>query len=54
MGKLRHGLALFRELIAFARVHKAWWIVPLVLMLGLIALLIAAGQGATPFIYTLF
>lgn len=54
MSKLRHTGTLFRELVLFARDHKAWWIVPLVAVLALIVLLIAVGQSATPFIYTLF
>jgi hypothetical protein len=54
MSKLRHAGTLFRELLLFAREHKAWWIVPLVVVLGLIVLLIAVGQTSAPFIYTLF
>ncbi len=54
MGKLRHGGRLLAELLAFAREHKAYWIVPLLLVLGLLGLLIAAGQVSAPFIYTIF
>ena len=50
----RHLLRLFKELFGFAREHKAWWIVPLFLFLAVIALVIAAGTGVAPFIYTLF
>jgi hypothetical protein len=45
---------LVRELWGFARENKAWWLVPLVLTLGLIALLTVASQGALPYVYTLF
>jgi hypothetical protein len=45
---------LLKEFFAFAWQNKAWWIVPIVLVLLLLALLIVAGQGAAPFIYTLF
>jgi hypothetical protein len=31
-----------------------YWIIPLVLVLGVMVLLILASQGAAPFIYTLF
>ena len=54
MGKLRHSGSLLREFLGFARAHKAYWIVPLLLVLGLMTLLIVAGQGSAPFIYTLF
>lgn len=51
---IRYFLRLLGELFGFARAHKAWWIVPLVLMLLLFALLITIGQATAPFIYTLF
>lgn len=54
MSKLRHVTALIKEFLHFARVHKAYWIVPLLVVLGLIVLLIAVGQTSAPFIYTLF
>lgn len=54
MGRLGYAGTLIREFVAFAREHKAWWIVPLLIVLGLVALLIATGQAAAPFIYTLF
>lgn len=45
---------LLRDLIAFSRENKIWWMTPLIVVLLLAALLVVAGQGATPFIYTLF
>lgn len=50
----RHFLQLARDLFGFAREHKAWWIVPVMIFLGMIAVVIAAGTGAAPFIYTFF
>ena len=50
----RHLKNLIVEFAGFAREHKAWWIVPLLIVLGLVALLIATGQASAPFIYTLF
>ncbi len=50
----RHLKNLIVEFAGFAREHKAWWIIPLMLCLALIALLVASAQGAAPFIYTLF
>jgi hypothetical protein len=54
MSKLRYSGTLVKEFLAFARAHKAYWIVPLLLILGLLGLLIAAGQVSAPFIYTVF
>lgn len=51
---LRHLGRLLHEFGGFAWENKAWWIVPLVLVLLLLSLLVFAGQGAAPFIYTLF
>jgi hypothetical protein len=45
---------LFGEFLGFAWHNKAWWIVPLVLVLFLMALLVFLGQTTAPFIYTLF
>jgi hypothetical protein len=50
----KHGLRLLREFGEFAWHNKAWWIVPMILVLILIGLLVMAGQSAAPFIYTLF
>jgi hypothetical protein len=54
MARLRYVGSLIREFVAFARAHKAYWILPLLLVLGLMAFLVFVGQGAAPFIYTLF
>lgn len=47
-------MRLLKEFGVFAWQNKAWWIVPVVLVLLLVALLVFAGQSAAPFIYTLF
>ena len=54
MLKLRYAGKLLKEFFLFAREYKVYWIIPLVVTLGLLALLIFAGQSAAPFIYTLF
>jgi uncharacterized integral membrane protein len=51
---VRHLGNLLGEFIGFARQNKAWWIVPIVLVLLILALLIATGQTVAPFIYPLF
>lgn len=54
MHRLSYIATLFREVVGFARRNKAYWIVPLVLILALLFFLIFAGQASAPFIYTLF
>jgi hypothetical protein len=54
MGKLGYTGRLLRELLGFARAHKAYWIVPLAIILLLAVGVIVLGQTAAPFIYTLF
>jgi hypothetical protein len=51
---LRHLGQLLKEFGCFAWDNKAWWIIPIVLVLLLLAGLIVVGQSAAPFIYTLF
>ncbi len=47
------GLA--AELLDFLKNNKKWWLLPILLMLGLLGTLMAlATTGAAPFIYTLF
>jgi len=54
MGKLRYVGTLLAEIFQFARENKVYWIVPLVLILGLVIVLVVTSQAATPFIYNLF
>ena len=54
MQRVKHFVALMKELVRFARQHKSWWILPVVLVLLLLALLIVAGSSVAPFIYPLF
>lgn len=43
------------ELLDFLKHNKKWWLLPILLLLGLFGLLmVLAGTGAAPFIYTLF
>jgi hypothetical protein len=47
--------SLFRDVLEFLRREKKWWLTPLVVTLVLvIALVIAGGTAAGPFLYTLF
>ncbi len=47
--------SLVREFIDFVFENKKWWLIPILLVLGLVGLLAVLGStGAAPFIYTLF
>lgn len=54
MGAVRNSVKLFREFVGFARANRAYWIVPLILILGAAGLLVVVGQAAAPLLYTLF
>jgi len=54
MARGKDSFKLFKDFVAFARQNRIYWIVPLVVMLGLAGLLIVAGQAAAPLIYALF
>ena len=47
--------SLVSEFVYFLRENKAWWLVPILVALGLIGMAaFLGGSGAAPFIYTLF
>lgn len=54
MRPLKTLLDLLRELWAFAREHKAWWIIPVVAILLIAGVLIVGVSTISPFIYSLF
>lgn len=48
-------LSIIQEFYLFLKENKKWWMLPIVLALGVMGLLVALGStGAAPFIYTLF
>jgi hypothetical protein len=48
-------LSLIQEFGVFLLENKKWWLLPILLAIGLMALLVVLGStGAAPFIYTLF
>ena len=48
-------LSLFQEFRIFIVENKAWWMIPILLVLSFVGvLLVLASTGAAPFIYTLF
>ena len=47
--------SLVGEFILFIWDNKAWWMIPILLVFGLMGvLMILSSTGAAPFIYTLF
>ncbi len=49
-------MSILKELWAFLRVRKRYWLAPIIIILGLLSLLIifAESSAVAPFIYTLF
>jgi len=53
LGPSRGGT--FAQIWAFLRENRKWWLLPILICLLLFgALLLLAGTGAAPFIYTVF
>ena len=48
--------SIVRELWAYMRARKKWWLLPLVLVLLLVGMVITLAQGSAlaPFIYSVF
>jgi hypothetical protein len=49
-------MSFIRELLAFARARKKFWLLPLIAILGIFGglLILAKGSAVAPFIYTIF
>lgn len=54
MRMLKYLGRLMGEFFGFAWQNKAWWIIPIVLVLLLLTVFIVTGTSVAPFIYTLF
>ena len=54
MGRFGYAGTLLRDVVAFARQNKVYWIVPLLLVIALVCVLVFTSQATAPFIYTLF
>ena len=52
----QEAMSLPQEFLLFLKENKKWWLLPIVLVLGVIGILavVAASSGAAPFIYTIF
>lgn len=55
-GGLLDRLGVLGELLRFMWARKLWWLVPMMVVLGLLVavLVFAQGSAVAPFIYTLF
>lgn len=49
-------MSFLKELLAFMKVRKKFWLLPVMLIMLLLGVLIVLGEGSAvaPFIYTLF
>ena len=54
MRRTGYGFKLLGEFVRFAGENRAYWLIPLILLLGLAGLVIVVGQSAAPLLYTLF
>jgi hypothetical protein len=48
--------SLAREIWAFMRERKKWWLLPILVVMGLVSALLVLAQGSAlaPFVYTIF
>lgn len=55
-GQSQQELSFFAEFLLFLRDNKKWWLLPIVVILGLLSVLViwASTSGAAPFIYSIF
>lgn len=55
MLRLKHLLLLSRHVTRFAVSNRVWWFVPMMVLLGLIAMAVSTTQAVVPVaVYTLF
>ena len=56
MASLTRMTGTARELWAFMKVRKRWWLLPILVIMGAFAVFIsiAEGSAAAPFLYTIF
>lgn len=46
--------SLAREFLLFITENKKWWLIPILLVLGLVGLLVVFGSPGGPFIYMFY
>ena len=48
MLRLEHLVRLVGDVVAYAVVNRAWWVIPMTVLLALATLLVVVGQAAAP------
>jgi hypothetical protein len=46
--RVEHLFRLVGDLVAYAVVNRAWWVIPMTVLLALATLLVVVGQAAAP------
>lgn len=55
MLRLKYGVRLVAEVVDYSRANRAWWLLPVVLLLGMVAVAMSATSAVVPVaVYTLF
>ena len=53
--RVKHLARLVREVFSYSAANRSWWLIPLMVFLGLVALAVVTTQAAVPYaVYTLF
>jgi hypothetical protein len=54
VGKLAYSGRLFRQVVGYAMDKKAYWIIPLVILLALLSFVVVSSQTVVPALYAIF
>ena len=55
MLRVKHLFRLVGQVFAYSRANRAWWLVPLMVLLGVITVAVVTTQATVPYaVYTLF
>lgn len=54
MGKIAYSGRLVWQFVRFAFHHRVYWILPLIILLGVFAVMSVSIESAAPLLYTLF
>jgi hypothetical protein len=46
--RVEHLFRLVGDLVAYAVINRAWWVIPMTVLLALATLLVVVGQAAAP------
>lgn len=54
MLRLRYLGTLLRHVVGFAHQNKIYWLIPMLIVFGVLSALVFLGEATGPFIYTLW